>query len=161
MVNFNFLNFLYKIEELVLTFTTACLIGVVFWGVVSRYLLKMTLGWYSEIVAILYLWTVAVGIAYGYVLNRHLSFEILVDKIKNIKVKKFIISISYLIVITSLLYWTYYGSVIVLQQYFKSYETVYFGLPMYIFSTIVPITGLLILITAIMNIINLFAKEGV
>gem|GEM_PF-2649192 len=136
------------------------LISLIFIEVIFRYLIKITLGWYSEMTTILYMWLIFIGVAYTYRVNRHLSLVLFVERIKNIKIKNFIFFISEVFVLVSSLYILYFGFIIVSEQFSRGFKTMYFGIPMYVVSFVIPISGVLILITSGSKIVYLLKMKS-
>ncbi|MBO8183562.1 MAG: TRAP transporter small permease subunit [Archaeoglobus sp.] len=149
-----------RLEEGILLVCIPFLISLIFIEVIFRYLIKITLGWYSEMTTILYMWSIFIGVSYTYRVNRHLSLVLLVERIKNFKIKNFIQLISEIFVFVSSLYIIYFGSIIVSEQFSRGFKTMYFGIPMYVVSLVIPISGVLILMTSGYKMVYLLKEKS-
>lgn len=59
----------------------SAMVAVVFWNVVSRYFLGVSIAWSEEISRFMFLWVVFLGAVLAYIKDEHLSLDILIKAI--------------------------------------------------------------------------------
>ena len=92
-------------EEILLVAAMLVMIAVIFWQVVSRYALNLSLAWSEEIARYTFIWTVWLAVPYTVTKGRHIRLTLLRDALGN--TGKFILDMLFFVV--SALFFLYVG----------------------------------------------------
>ena len=134
------------------------LIGVVFYGVLQRYLFNKPLIWGYEFSILLFMWIAFPGMAIGFQKNRHRSITFIVDKIRNGKHRRFVeIFLSVLITII-LITCTITGFIVFIQMYTTSFRTINLSLGWQYFA--LPVSFATMSITSIKNFFEIINNKS-
>ncbi len=139
------MKLLYKVENFVAIVFFLFGIAISLYSVFSRYVLGQSQSWTTEIYTMMLVWAIFVGFATALRDDKHVSIEILYDRMGP-KMKK-VSDIVTLIVGTafsSFLVWT--GMNMVMTAYEQGIKTIDVGIPIWINYLIMPIAGILLFI---------------
>ena len=80
----NILKWLDKnFEEVILVFVTIVMILLIFFQVISRRFLNVSLAWSEELSRILFVWSVWLAVPYAVIKGRHIRLEVLPEVVGN------------------------------------------------------------------------------
>ena len=136
----------------VLILLVLLLICSVLWQVISRYVFSSPSSWTEELARFLLIWISLLGAAYAFRNGMHLALDILPQKLSGSAANMLRVATLALIIIFSAAVLVYGGaSLVQLTWELKQYSAV-LGLPMAWVYTVIPASGLLICLYALMAI---------
>jgi len=141
-----FLRSINKLTEWTTMLFLVVMVVIVFWQIVSRVLFGSSFTWTSELAKFLMVWIIFLGAGFAFQYGAHISIEVVVDRV-SIKVKKLfqilvLLFSSIFIIILILNGLELVGSA--MEQISAS-----LGIPMGYVYTVIPISGILILLNMI------------
>ena len=142
-----FFNIFFKIYKFILISLTITMFIIVGSNVFSRFVLNNSLGWADELARFIFIWISFLGAVMAYGTDDHVGLNFVIAKIPSAKVQNIISIISDLFIMSVLAIITYYGYIVATSATNVS-PALY--IPMTLVYSIVPVSGLL------MVIINLF-----
>lgn len=77
-----------KFEEYFLVISMIAMVVIIFLQVVMRYVFNNSLTWSEEIARYIFLWQIWIGVSYAVKRSKHIRVTIMVDLLKNARVKK-------------------------------------------------------------------------
>ena len=122
------------------------LVLAVTWQVVSRYLFASPSSWTEEVARFLLIWIGTLGAAYAFRENAHIGLDLLPKKLTGAAARRlhwFTVAVIILFAVTVLVIGG--GSLVFLTWDLRQYSAV-LGLPISFVYSVIPITGLLIVI---------------
>ena len=124
----------------------ALLVLAVTWQVVSRYLLASPSSWTEEVARFLLIWIGTLGAAWAFRSNMHIGLDLLPKKLTGVAARNlhwFTLSVIILFALAVLVIGG--GSLVYLTWDLRQYSAV-LGLPISFVYSVIPITGLLVVI---------------
>jgi len=116
--------FFNRLYYYLITILGILLIGVVFYGVLRRYLFNIPLIWGYEFSILLFMWIAFPGMAIGFQKNRHRSITFIVDGIRNEKHRKFVEIFLSVLITLILITCTITGFMVFIQMDTTSFRTI-------------------------------------
>lgn len=135
---------IYKFILIALTITMFVIVGS---NVFSRFVLNNSLGWADELSRFIFIWISFLGAVMAYGSDDHVGLNFVIAKIPSAKAQNIVSIISDLLIMSVLAIITYYGYIVATSATNVS-PALY--IPMSLVYSVVPVSGLL------MMIINLF-----
>jgi len=132
------------VERHLLYIIGGSLLSGIFVMVIFRYFLHMSLGWYSDLQTIFYMWLVMIGIAYVLRLKRHICFTVFVKQIKSDYSRTIVDIVALLPVLVFSIFQFIYGYKIMASAYELMIRSIYLFIPWYLITSVLPLTGLLL-----------------
>jgi TRAP-type C4-dicarboxylate transport system permease small subunit len=136
---------------------------VVFWQVISRFIIKNPSRWSEEVARYLMIWITFLAASVGVTQRNHLGLNIVVDSIKNAKVHYFFIILQHVCLIAFSLVLLIYGLQYTIEGSRQTGMSIMLKMS-YVYS-VIPISGFFMVINSIENIVqdvkaHRLAKEG-
>jgi len=110
-----FINFLNKLEEVVLVSMFCVMVLIIFIQVIMRYAFNSSLSWSEELGKFLFVWISWVGISIGARKNEHIKITMLTDKLSP-KMSHIINIISEVVVMCICAVTVFYGISLIISQ---------------------------------------------
>lgn len=136
-------------------------IFTVFWGIVSRVLLRAPASWTEEMARIMFIWMVFLGLSYSTLRGTHIQVTFLTDALFKGKARQVLELVIYLITL-GIFGWLLVTG-IQYVEYCSAVKTPAMQLPRSWFVSILPLTGALMVIRTAYQIVRcvkrLFAKN--
>ncbi|MEO4054331.1 TRAP transporter small permease [Solibacillus sp. CAU 1738] len=129
-------------------------IGLIFYGVVMRYIFNSPLAWVEEVARYSIIWGTFLGFGLALKHNQHIQVDILYDRLSK-PLQKGLDILATTISITFCLIYTYYGYVLVENRYSSGMVSLDVGIPMWIVYLILPISGILFLLRFVERLVNI------
>ncbi|MGO4894300.1 TRAP transporter small permease [Flavobacterium sp. W21_SRS_FM6] len=133
-----------------------CILLAVSWQVVSRYLLKDPSSVTEELARFLLIWVGLLGAVYAYRTNSHLGLNIVLDKMADKPKKLTLILIQLLVIVFSALVLVFGGSELVELTMELNQISAALSVNMGVVYAIVPISGCLLIIYSLANLVDLY-----
>ena len=127
----------------------AAMVFSVTWQVVSRYLFASPSSWTEEVARFLLIWIGTLGAAYAFRTNMHIGLDLLPKKLTGVAARNlhwFTLAVIIVFAATVLVFGG--GSLVYLTWDLRQYSAV-LGLPISFVYSVIPLTGLLIVIYSI------------
>lgn len=140
-------------EKVLLVPIMGVLMVVIFIEVVFRYL-RINLSWYSDVVYLLFTWSMVFSISRALRQKMHLNVDLLLRPIPSRRIRTAIEIVAFCFTCLFGLFWLIYGIKIVQLQYASNYSTVYLEIPIFIITISLPMAGFLFATTAISQAIQ-------
>ena len=143
-----------KIIEVVLVALMSILVIDVLWQVFSRYVLTAPSSFTDELAGFLLIWVGLLGAAYVAGKNEHLAIDLMLQKMKGIKKRRFQTIINMVVGVFALFVMVFGGCWLVYTRFYLGVNSAALALPLGYVYVIVPISGILIIYYSIDNSIN-------
>ncbi|PTW03571.1 TRAP-type C4-dicarboxylate transport system permease small subunit [Halanaerobium saccharolyticum] len=146
----------YKFILIALTIAMFIIVGS---NVFSRFVLNNSLGWADELARFIFIWISFLGAVLAYGTDDHVGLNFVIAKIPSAKAQNLVSIISDIFIMSVLAIITYYGYIVATSATNVS-PALY--IPMTLVYSIVPVSGLLMMVINLFKIkkhINLF-REG-
>lgn len=137
-----------------LVFLLALIVMAVLWQVFSRYILNSPSSWTDELARYLFIWIGIFGAAYASGQQEHLAIDILPQKLNEPNRIKLRIGINVLIILFSLTVLVIGGGNLVYVNYDLGQYSAALDMPLSLIYSVVPLSGILVIIYKINEIIN-------
>lgn len=134
------------IEEKVASTFLFAAVCLVFLSVVMRYVLFMPLPWCDEVYNIFFAWAITLGYSITQKNDEHIKMDIVDVLIKNSKISRIIDIIAGIFCIIFAWILCYYGFLAMIHQLKMGRVTPILMIPRYILYSVVPFTGLILII---------------
>ena len=128
--------------------------AVVFWQVVSRYVIGKSSRWSEEVARYIMVWIAFIGAAAGVTNKSHLGFTLLTKRIKDERLHKAVTLFSYLMLIFFSYALVHYGYIYAVEG--AKQRMMSLPVTMSWVYGVIPAGGLLIILNSIFEIIGLF-----
>ena len=122
-----------------------------------RYVLKNPSPWATEVYSLLILFSIFIGLGVALRNNEHIAIEIVYDRM-NSRWKKFSDYFSNFVGIIFSLFFLVTGSQLVVQSFKQGMVSISTGLPTWVTYTIIPISGLMLVVHYFVKIIS-YSKQ--
>ena len=153
------IKYLDKALALALIVVMACILLSVSWQVISRYLLKDPSSVTEELARFLLIWVGMLGAVYAYRTNSHLGLNLLLDKMSVAYKKVTLIGIQLLVIGFSGLVLVFGGIELVDLTLELNQISAALSLNMGIVYAILPISGVLLIVYSLANLLDLFSDK--
>lgn len=150
------LKYLDKTLAFALIFVMASILLAVSWQVVSRYLLQDPSSVTEELARFLLIWVGMLGAVYAYRTNSHLGLNIVLDKMSDKPKKLTLMFIQLLVIVFSALVLVFGGSELVELTLELKQISAALSINMGVVYAVLPISGCLLILYSIANLIELF-----
>lgn len=135
-----------KLEDIVAGICLICGVGIMFAGVIARYVFSHPLTFVDEVGPIFIVWSTLVGYSIALRKDEHIKMDILYSTIKSEKVKKMMDMFSYFCGILFSAFMAVYGYKAMMMQYAMNRVTQILEFPVWIAYLIIPFVGLILVI---------------
>lgn len=149
-----------KIQKYVVLTGGTVTILIILAQVIFRYVLKLSMGWYSDLIIIFYMWSLFTAFAYTQRLNRHVSFSAVADRMSPGTLKTSVDVLKLLSWLGLALFFIIYGIKMVQLDIASHRVTSYFELPYSLINASVPVCGIFISYTSALRLWNMFASRA-
>jgi TRAP-type C4-dicarboxylate transport system permease small subunit len=153
------IKYLDKILATALTLVMAAILLVVSWQVISRYLLKDPSSVTEELARFLLIWIGMLGAVYAYRTNSHLGLNLLLEKISVGAKRLVLILIQLLVIGFSATVLVFGGSELMQLSLELQQISAALSINMGLVYAVLPISGVLLIIYSIANLLALFKGE--
>lgn len=133
-------------------------VGIIFIGILARYVFSRPLSFVDEIAPIFIVWSTLVGYSIALRKDEHIKMDILYSAIKSPKIKLLLDLFSYLCSILFSLFMMVYGYLAMVMQRNMNRVTQILEFPIWITYMIIPFIGAVLVIRYIGLIIRLFRR---
>ncbi|MEP1445278.1 MAG: TRAP transporter small permease [Paraglaciecola sp.] len=156
-----FMTFINHGLEKLLMLMMFAIITTVTWQVFSRFILQSPSSFTEELARYLLIWIGILGAAYAYRTKAHLGLDILIHKLQPRATRKVRILVEILVMIFALSILIYGGLNLVMITLELKQTSAALGWQMGYVYSVIPISGSLICLFSVSNILNLIKNEGV
>lgn len=146
-----------KIEEWILVTSLIFIVLLVFFQVVSRYVLDFQMGWSNELSRYILIWIAWISASFAVHKNAHIRVELLINMLSG-KAKKILELIVLIIWFSFALFLALIGTKFILMIREMGQVSPSLGLPMELVYMAAPIAGILMCIRLIQQAILIFQK---
>lgn len=129
-------------------------IGLIFYGVIMRYIFNSPLAWVEEVARYSIIWGTFLGFGLALKHNQHIQVDILYDRLSK-PLQKVLDLLATTISIVFCLIYTYFGFILVESRYTSGMVSLDVGIPMWIVYLILPISGILFLLRFVERLFNI------
>lgn len=151
-------KWLTKIENLFSAIFFLLGISISLYAVFMRYVVGSSQSWATEIYTMMLVWAIFIGFSTALRDDKHVSIEILYDRVGP-KMKQVFEIVTLLIGIAFSMFFVWTGSEMVVTAYEQGIKTIDVGFPIWINYLIMPIAGMLLLIRFIEKTYRFFSKD--
>ena len=127
---------------------------VVLWGIFTRYFLSDQASWSEELARFLLIWISLLGAAYVSGIRKHLSIDLLESYLSPIRQRRLKRFVSTLIILFSITVMILGGLRLIFITNVLGQTSAALHIPMYLVYTIIPVSGLIIVIYEISYLMN-------
>ena len=145
-----------EIKKNIAGFLLLSIVILVFFAAILRWV-GISVAWSIDIAQLLFVWVSFLGADIALGEHKHIGVDIITKRLSP-KLGQIILLINYVIMIAFLSLVIYYGTVLSIENYSRSYNTIPISYSLATFSA--PFGSLLMLITIIKNIKDIFFKKG-
>lgn len=149
------LSFISKLLEKILMLAMAAIVVTVTWQVFSRFIMQSPSSFTEELARFLLIWIGILGSAYAYQSKAHLGLDLFVDKLAPVKQKPVRILIELIVLVFACGVMMYGGALLVLMNIELKQTSAALGLNMGLIYSAIPLSGALIMLFCLDNIIRL------
>lgn len=132
-------------------------LGVLFYGVVLRYVFEAPTTWQDEVARLLLVWGILIGASATLRENNHISMELVYQFFPN-SMKKVVDIFGNLVILAFFIFITVSGFEIVMQKVQTGQESLN-GFPLWFVYSILPLMGVLMIIRTIERLIQAFKGQ--
>lgn len=143
-----------KILGAILVILMTVMVIAVLWQVFSRYVMQSPSSVTEELARYLLIWIGILGAAYAAGQQEHLSINLLEEKLDKAKRKKLKILINLLIIFFGITVLIIGGGNLVYVNYLLGQSSAALEIPLYIVYLVVPISGILVIVYKVNEIMN-------
>jgi len=129
--------------------------------VIFRYFLELSIGWYSDLVNIFYMWTLFIAFSYTQRLDRHVSFKALINKLGEGILKKRLEIFKVFCWVALSVFFIFYGGKQVLLDMSSHRVTSYYEFPYFLINAAIPVSGLFIFYTSVLRLFKICSKSAI
>ncbi|MBA6222643.1 TRAP transporter small permease [Colwellia sp. MB02u-18] len=147
--------FISKSLEKILMFAMAAIVFTVTWQVFSRFILQSPSSYTEELARYLLIWIGILGSAYAYKAKAHLGLDLFVEKLAPAKKIKVRMLIEVLVIVFACSVMIYGGSLLMSMTIELKQTSAALGINMGIIYSAIPLSGILIVMFALDNIVQL------
>jgi len=145
-----------NVLEKILVILMAMLVLDVLWGVTTRYLFNLQASWTEELARFLMIWIALLGAAYASAKKLHLSIPLIFNKLNN-NYKKWLGSfISGMVIFFAVAVMVVGGVELMMLTNLLGQLSPALRLPMWMVYSIIPMSGVLIIVFMIKNTVELW-----
>lgn len=156
----NFIRIIDKSLAGALIFAMFSILITVMWQVVSRYVLKDPASVTEELSRFILIWIGILGAAYAYRQNAHLGFNLIVER-QPYQVRRLLLTfVELMVIFFCLAVMLFGGSELVLLTLELEQISAALGIKMGVIYSVLPLSGCLIVLYAITNIITLWRTNN-
>ena len=145
-----------KVEDIITCVAMVCGVGLMFVGVVSRYVFNHPLTFVDEIGPIFIVWSTLIGYSVAMRNDDHIKMDVLYEAIKSPRVKRMFILFSYVCGILFSLFMAIYGYSSMAMQFEMGRVTPILEFPVWIAYLIIPYSGIVLVVRYISLIVRFF-----
>lgn len=145
-----------KVEDVVASIGLICGVGIMFIGVVFRYVLKHPLTFVDEIAPIFIVWSTLAGYSIALRKDEHIKMDILYSAVKSPAARRIIDAFSYVCGILFSLFMAVYGYKAMQMQHAMHRVTQILEVPVWITYLIIPFIGVILVVRYIHLLVQLF-----
>lgn len=156
----NYIALYEKVEDIIAGVGLICGVGIMFIGVVARYIFNHPLTFVDEIGPIFIVWSTFVGYSIALRKDEHIKMDILYVAVKNPRIKKLMDLFSYICGILFSLFMMSYGYLAMMMQRKMNRVTQILEFPVWITYLIIPFIGAVLIARYITLIIRLCKNKG-
>lgn len=138
----------------------ALLVLSVSWQVLSRYLLSEPSSWTEELARFVMVWIGILGASYAYRMKMHLGIDLLAQRLRGRKAFVLELVVNVVVILFSLAVMVVGGSRLVAMTWELQQLSPALGLPMAWVYTVVPLSGVLITVFAVVNTVESWRASG-
>jgi C4-dicarboxylate transporter, DctQ subunit len=146
------------IEDVSSTLFLVVGLGLMFYEVVMRYVFDSPTTWINETASILVVWAILLGLSVGLRDNHHISVDIFYVLFPP-QIRKAIDMFANVVCILFCIFFVYNGCVLVLHTLESGQVTMDTRIPMWIYYTVVPISGLMFMVRFIERLIRVWKTD--
>ncbi|MDN4501098.1 TRAP transporter small permease [Alteromonadaceae bacterium BrNp21-10] len=150
-----------KVLEKLLIFIMATIVITVTWQVFSRFILQSPSSFTEELARFLLIWIGILGAAYAYRTKAHLGLDLFVEKMQPVRQKVARIFIEVVVMAFAGSVMVYGGLSLVMLAVELKQTSATLGLNMGLVYSVIPISGVLILLYGLDNLIQLNSSTAV
>ena len=143
-----------KIQGTILVILMTVMVIAVLWQVFSRYVMQSPSSVTEELARYLLIWIGILGAAYASGQQEHLSINLLEEKLDKARRKKLKILINLLIIFFGFTVLIIGGGNLVYVNYLLEQSSAALEIPLYIVYLVVPISGILVIVYKVNEIMN-------
>jgi len=147
--------------EKVLIMAMIAIVVTVSWQVFSRFILQEPSSFTEELARFLLIWIGILGAAYAYRTKAHLGLDLLVDKLQGTQQKVVRLLIEMLVMVFAGSVMVYGGGLLVMMTLELKQTSAALGFNMGVVYSVIPCSGLLILMYCIDNSISIYRSQSV
>lgn len=133
-----------ELEAYIMVVLMAAFIFTVLWGIVSRIVLKSPATWTEELARTLFIWMVFLGISYSTLHGNHIRVKFIADKLFKGKAQS-VLNVMINILAFAIFFWLFVNGIKYID-YCSIVKTPAMQAPRSVFVSILPLTGLLMMI---------------
>ena len=145
-----------EIKKNIAGFLLLCIVILVFVAAILRWI-GISVAWSIDIAQLLFVWVSFLGADVALGEHKHIGVDIITKKLSP-RLGQIILLINYIVMIIFLSLIVYYGTMLSINNYSRSYNTIPISYSLATFSA--PFGSLLMLITIIKNIKDIFFNKG-
>lgn len=131
----------------------AAMVGAVLWQIISRYFLSEPSGWTEELARMLLIWIGILGGSYAYRTSSHLGLDLLKEKLNAKNQIKLGHIIDLCVFAFAAVVMIYGGFLLVVMTFELSQTTAVLGIPMAYVYLVIPMSGGLIALYAVLSMV--------
>lgn len=132
-------------------------LGLIFYGVVLRYVLKDPKPWVEEISMYCVLWGILFGLSIALRNNQHITIDLVYDRLPPL-LQRAVDIFANLVGIMFCIFLVYYSFILVTSTYKTGMVSMTVGIPMWLVYLILPVSGFFFLIRFIERFIKIMRK---
>lgn len=134
-------------------------LGLIFYGVVLRYVFKNPRPWVEEISMYCVIWGILFGLSIALRNNQHIAIDLVYEKL-SAGLKRIVDFIANLVGVIFCLFLVYYSVILVVSTHKTGMVSMTVGIPMWTVYLILPMSGFLFLVRFIERLVKVIRKEG-
>ena len=148
-----------KVIGLALVLLMGIMVLNVTWQVVSRYLLQNPSSYTDELSRYMLIWLGMLGAAYVAGQNQHLAIDILPNKLQGVQQQRLLLFIAGIILLFALVVMIIGGANLVFITFILGQKSATLQIPLAYVYTIIPLSGLLVVIYQVLQIQSLLTSK--
>lgn len=134
-------------------------LGLIFYGVILRYVFKAPRPWVEEISMYCVLWGILFGLSIALRNNQHIAIDLFYDKLSP-TLKRVVDIIANFVGVVFCVCLVYYSAILVISTHKTGMVSMTVGIPMWLVYLILPLSGFFFLIRFIERFVKNMRKAG-
>ncbi|PSL46990.1 TRAP-type C4-dicarboxylate transport system permease small subunit [Salsuginibacillus halophilus] len=148
-----------RLEEIILVITMVVMVVLIFYQVLSRYVLSNSLSWTEEMARYVHVWQVWIGASFAVRMDKHIKVEMVKDLLPPMY-RRIVELIALLLWFFLAVVLAYIGTVVVLDMIGSGQTSPAMRIPMWIGYAAVPVGGILMSLRLVQQIVKHFKKPA-